>query len=96
VLLRLLPLAGAPVEFAEAEVAVGDERAHAELLTHDAGLTVVSGGLADAQGITTPGDLTEQTQRMRLSEECGLESRAGSERWAFWHAVRDDSRQTTA
>jgi hypothetical protein len=26
---------------------------------------------------------------MRLSEECGLESRADSERWAFWHALRD-------
>ncbi len=31
-LLRLLALAGAPVELAEAEVAVGDERAHATRL----------------------------------------------------------------
>src|SRR2546422_10622603 len=30
VLLRLLTLAGAPVELAKAEVAVGDERAHAD------------------------------------------------------------------
>jgi hypothetical protein len=42
VLLRLLAFARAPVELGEAEVAVGGERAHAELLGERRGLLVVS------------------------------------------------------
>ena len=62
--LRLLALAGAPVELAEAEVAVGDERAHAARLGERQRLAVV--GLA-ALGIEPVGmgrDVAEQVQRM--------------------------------
>ena len=61
---RLLVLAGAPVELAEAEVAVGDERAHAARLGERQCLAVV--GLA-ALGIEAVGmgrDVAEQVQRM--------------------------------
>jgi hypothetical protein len=64
VLLRLLPLAGAPIELAEAEVAVGDERAHAARLGEGPRLAVV--GLA-ALGIEPIGmgrDVAEQMDRM--------------------------------
>ncbi len=60
----LLALAGAPVELAEAEVAVGDERAHAARLGERQRLAVV--GLA-ALGIEPVGmgrDVAEQVQRM--------------------------------
>ena len=46
VLLRLLALARAPVELAEAEVAVGDEGAHPELLGERERVTVVAVGAA--------------------------------------------------
>jgi len=64
VLLRLLALAGAPVEFAEAEVAVGNEGAHAARLGERQRVAVV--GLA-ALGIEVVGmgrDVAEQVQRM--------------------------------
>ena len=63
-LLRLLPSAGAPVELAEAEVAVGDERAHAARLGEGQRLAVV--GLA-ALGVEPVGmglDVAEQVQSM--------------------------------
>ena len=46
--LGLLPLARAPVELAEAEVAVGDERAHAELAGECQRLAVVAFGVLGA------------------------------------------------
>jgi hypothetical protein len=42
VLTRLFPLLRAPVELAETEVAVGDERAHAELAGERQGFAVVA------------------------------------------------------
>jgi hypothetical protein len=45
VLLRLLALAGAPRELAEAEVAVGAERSHAELAGQGQRLAVVTFGV---------------------------------------------------
>ena len=63
-LLRLLALARAPVELAEAEVAVGDEGAHAARLGERQRLAVM--GLA-ALGIEPVGmgrDVAEQVQRM--------------------------------
>ena len=63
-LLGLLALARAPVELAEAEVAVGDERAHAARLGERQRLAVV--GLA-ALGVEPVGmgrDVAEQVQRM--------------------------------
>src|SRR5215467_5694948 len=50
VLLGLLALAGASVELAEAEVAVGDERAHAELVGERQRLSVVPGCVFAASG----------------------------------------------
>src|SRR5512132_4011557 len=55
VLLRLLALARAPVELAEAEVTVGDEGAHAELAGEGQGLAVVAFSLVGAtyrRGVT--------------------------------------------
>jgi hypothetical protein len=48
VLLRLLALSRAPVELAEAEVAVGDERAHAARLGEGQRLAVVAFGVLSA------------------------------------------------
>ena len=65
-LARLLPLAGAPVELAEAEVAVGDERAHAQLLGQGQGLAIVRlrGVGLDAVGMGR--DVAEQSQELAL------------------------------
>ena len=63
-LAALLPLASAPIELAEAEVAVGDERAHAARLGEGQRLAVV--GLA-ALGVEPVGmgrDVAEQVQRV--------------------------------
>src|SRR5499426_3478940 len=49
-LLRLLALAGAPVELAKAEVAVGDEGAHAELAGECQRRAVVAKSVLDAAG----------------------------------------------
>ena len=60
----LLPLARAPVELAEAEVAMGDERPHGARLGKRQRLPIV--GLA-ALGVAAVGmscDVTEQVQRM--------------------------------
>ena len=68
--LRLLALARAPVELAEAEVAVGDERAHAARLGERQRLAVV--GLA-ALGIEPVGmgrDVAEQVQRIGPRNRC--------------------------
>ncbi len=73
VVLRLLALAGSPVELAEAKVAVGEERAHAARLGEGQGLAVV--GLAGL-GIEPVGmgrDVAEQVQRM--GREPGLRRR---------------------
>src|SRR4029434_4496253 len=50
VLLRLLALARAPVELAEAEVTVGDERAHAPRLGERPRLAVVAFSVLGAAG----------------------------------------------
>src|SRR5258705_6108094 len=42
-LARVIPLVCSPVELAEAEVAVGDERPHADLIGERDGVTVVTG-----------------------------------------------------
>src|SRR5262249_40718195 len=66
VFLHLLPLAGAPAEFAEAEVAVGDERAHAEFCGLGQGLTVVRLGGLGLGELTTCGYLSEEMAYLRL------------------------------
>src|SRR5213593_4810052 len=60
VLLRLLALACAPVELAEAEVAVGDERAHAELAGERQRFAVICLGLFTVRWIGPGGDLSEE------------------------------------
>ena len=63
-LLRLLALARAPVELAEAEVAVGDEGAHPELLGERERVTVVA--VSVLRGIAAGGDLAEEAEGPRL------------------------------
>jgi hypothetical protein len=64
VLFRLLPLARAPVELAEAEVAVGDERTHPELLGERERVAVVS--LSFLRGIAAGGDLPKEPEGPHL------------------------------
>ena len=47
---RLLALARAPIEFAEAEVAVGDQRAHGEVARERQRLAVVGFSILSAAG----------------------------------------------
>src|SRR6266566_526280 len=61
VLLRLLSLACAPVELAEAEVAVGDERAHAELLGEGQRLAIVRLRDIDLEAVGMGRDVAEQS-----------------------------------
>src|SRR5437870_8444209 len=66
VLLRLLALARAPGELAEAEVAVGDEGAHAARRGQDQRLAIVAFGRGDGRRLTMGGDLAEPAERPRL------------------------------
>ena len=56
----LLPLAGLGIQRAQAEVAVGQERAHAEFLGQGEGLPVVMCGRLDLRGGLMGGDLPEE------------------------------------
>src|SRR5215471_21837700 len=58
VLLGLVALAGVPVEFAEAEVAVGDKGTHPQFLGDGERVTVVAVGLL--QGIVAGSDFAEE------------------------------------
>src|SRR6266851_6076821 len=58
-LTRVIPLVCSPVELAEAEVAVGDERAHAELLGKRPGCTVVALRVSAVEGPGMRDDLAE-------------------------------------
>jgi hypothetical protein len=64
--MHLLPLADCGVKGAEAEVAVGLQRAHTEFLGQGESLPVVDFGRCDIGRITMPGNLTEQLQGTRL------------------------------
>src|SRR5262247_790736 len=66
VLLRLLALARARAELAEAEVAVGDEGAHLELFRHVQGVPVSRLRGFDVGRLTTRGQLAEKPERPRL------------------------------
>jgi hypothetical protein len=66
VLLRLLRLSRAPVELAEAEVAVSDEWAHAEFVGQSEGLVVVGCSLLGIGGIGVGLDDAKLVQRERL------------------------------
>jgi hypothetical protein len=62
----LLPVADFGIQRAEAAVAMGLERAHAELVGEDEGLTVMGGGLIDVRRSAMRGDLAKETQGIRL------------------------------
>ena len=64
--MRLLALARAPVELAEAEVAVGDEGAHAADSCRTNGLAIVSRAYIHAGVVRLRGDLTKHPQRPRV------------------------------
>src|SRR5262245_31973657 len=72
-LLRLFALARAPVELAEAEVAVGDEGAHAARLSEDRCFVVVSCATLGIEPVGMGRDVAEQEQSMR--REPGLTQR---------------------
>src|SRR5438445_10693453 len=63
VLLRLLALARPPGELAEAEVAVGDEGAHAEFLCASYRLHIGRFGALDIRRILTRADFTQEPHR---------------------------------
>jgi hypothetical protein len=62
VLLRLLARARSPVELAEAEVAVGDERAHPERLGEGERVSVVA--LSMVRGIAAGGGLARRQRAL--------------------------------
>ena len=64
VLLGLCAITGAPVELAGTEVAVGVERAHAEVGGQRVRVTVVGFCLRDTGRIAVRGDLAEEADRM--------------------------------
>src|SRR6266849_2627807 len=66
VLARVIPLVRSPVEFAKAEVAVGDERAHPELLGQRPGLTIMAFRRLDVGRIRMGSDLAKETEGPRL------------------------------
>src|SRR5215813_10480452 len=65
-LVRLLALVCAPVELAEAEVAVGDEGAHAEAVSGCEGLLVVCLGLRERDRVSLGDDFPQQPMDLRL------------------------------
>ena len=71
----LLLLTDRGIQWAEAPVAVGLERAHAQLSGQGEGLPVVDLGLLDLRGFVVRGDLTEQAQSIGLvsNPSCSLE-----------------------
>ena len=74
-LVCLLDLARPPVEFAEAEVAMGDERAQTELPSECAGVVVSSFSSSGGRRITGGGDLAEEPERHDLVSALAAVSR---------------------
>src|SRR5262252_7927165 len=62
----LLPLARPGVQSAEAEVAMGEQRVHAEFVRQGKGLAVAGFGLFDLRGITMCGNVAEEAQGISL------------------------------
>ncbi len=67
-LLRLLPLARAPGELAQAEVAVRDERPHAAWLGEGQRLAVVGFSALSTEPVRMSRDVAEQVQSVALSQ----------------------------
>jgi hypothetical protein len=64
VLVSLLPLAGMPVELAEAELAMRDERSHAARLGEGQRPAVASLAALGIEAVGMRRDVAEQVQRM--------------------------------
>ena len=64
VFVRLLALAGAPVEFAEAKMAVGDEGPHSAWLGQRQRLAVMGLGALGIESVGMARDVAEQVPRM--------------------------------
>ena len=65
-LLRLLRLTDPPVQFAQTNVAMRDERAHAEFFSEGESLAIVVFRLPDIKGIFARRDLAEEPKSVRL------------------------------
>ena len=65
--MSLLPLSRLGVQGAQAQVAVGQERAHPQFLGQGKGLAVAGFGLFDLRGITMCGNVAEEAQGIRLT-----------------------------
>ena len=65
-LLRLFARARTPGELAEAEVAVGDEGAHAALFSKSLRIVIVAFGRFQIRGVLKYGDFRHEAQRMSL------------------------------
>jgi DNA-binding NtrC family response regulator len=78
VLMGLLLLAGAPVELAEAEVAVGDEGAHAARLGERERLAVVSLAALGIKPVGMGRDVAEQMERMGREPRMSLRGFEGT------------------
>jgi hypothetical protein len=66
VLKRLRAISGSRVSFAEPEMAVGDERTHAELLVQRESLPVVAVGPRNVGRTLMRGNLAEEAEGPRL------------------------------
>src|SRR5262245_48351647 len=95
-LLRLLALARASVEFAQAEVAVGDKGAHAEFASERQRVLVPRLGLAVVWGIGARGDLGDEPEGpcfvSPLLVLARKRQRATSMRQRLLHSAREQTR----
>src|SRR5262249_50894093 len=58
------------IQCAEAEIAMGCERTHAQLVGQGEGLAVVRFSLLASRGIAVPGDIAEDVQGMGFPSSC--------------------------
>ena len=65
-LLCLLQITGSPVQFAQTDVAMRDERAHAEFFSEGESLAIVVFRLPDIKGIFARRDLAKEPKSVRL------------------------------
>ena len=65
-LLRLLRITGSPIQFSQTNVAMRDERAHAEFFSEGESLAIVVFRLPDIKGIFARRDLAEEPKSVRL------------------------------
>jgi hypothetical protein len=65
-LLRQSQITSSPIQFAKTDVAMRDERAHAEFFSEGESLAIVVFRLPDIKGIFARGDLAEETKSVRL------------------------------